>query len=84
MAEKVTLIDTVKAPFKDEMLSRIASVIDPTKIKIIVSNHSEMDHSGCLPEVIEQIRPEKVYASVMGEKTLVDHFHDVLPGRSYR
>ncbi len=53
MAEKVTLIDTVKAPFKDEMLSRIASVIDPKKIKIIVSNHSEMDHSGCLPEVIE-------------------------------
>ena len=81
MAEKVTLIDTVKAPFKDEMLSRIASVIDPKKIKIIVSNHSEMDHSGCLPEVIEEIRPEKVYASVMGEKTLVDHFHDRIAGK---
>lgn len=80
LADAVTLIDTAKAPFKDEMMSRIASVIDPGKIKIIVSNHSEMDHSGCLPEVIEQIRPEKVYASVMGAKTLVDHFHERIAG----
>jgi flavorubredoxin len=81
MAEKVTLIDTVKAPFRDEMMSRIASVIDPKKIKIIVSNHSEMDHSGSLPEVIDMIGPEKVYASVMGEKTLVDHFHEKIAGK---
>jgi flavorubredoxin len=81
MADDVTLVDTVKAPFKDEMLSRIASVIDPKKIKIIVSNHSEMDHSGCLPEMIDMIRPEKVYASAMGVKTLSDHFHERIAGK---
>jgi flavorubredoxin len=81
MADDITLIDTVKAPFRDEMMGRIASVVDPKKIKIIVSNHSEMDHSGCLPEVIEQIGPEKVYSSVMGEKTLVDHFHEKIAGK---
>jgi len=81
MADDITLIDTVKAPFRDEMMSRIGSVVDPKKIKIIVSNHSEMDHSGSLPEVIDLIGPEKVYASVMGVKTLTDHFHERIAGK---
>ena len=46
--EHVTLIDTVKAPFVEEMMSRIASVIDPEKIDYIISNHSEPDHSGAV------------------------------------
>ena len=76
MAEKITLIDTVKAPFKDEMLARIKSVVDPWQIKYIISNHSEMDHSGCLAEVIDLIKPEKVFASALGIKALKDIFHD--------
>jgi flavorubredoxin len=76
MADDITLIDTVKAPFKDEMLSRIKSVVEPSKIKYIISNHSEMDHSGCLPEVIDLIKPQKVFASAVGVKTLKELFHD--------
>jgi len=82
MADKVTLIDTVKAPFKGEMLARIRSVVDPAQIKYIISNHSEMDHSGCLMEVIDLIKPEKVFASVMGVKTLKELFpdqHEIIP-----
>jgi len=75
IADKVTLIDTVKAPFKDELLSRIASVISPEKIDYIVSNHAEMDHSGALPAIIEVVKPNKVFASVMGVKALKEHFH---------
>lgn len=75
LADKVTLIDTVKAPLREEMMARIASVIDPQKIDYIVSNHSEMDHSGSLMEVIEAVRPEKVFASVNGVKALQAHFH---------
>ncbi len=74
LADKVTLIDTVKAPFKNELMSRISSVIDPKKIDIIISNHTEMDHSGCLPEVVREVEPEKVFASVMGVKGLNEHF----------
>lgn len=74
VADKITLIDTVKAPFKDELLARVASVVDPTSIDYIISNHSELDHSGCLPEVIEAVRPEKVFASTMGVKHLDAHF----------
>jgi flavorubredoxin len=78
LADKVTLIDTVKAPFRDELIARISSVIDPGKIDYIVSNHSEMDHSGCLPEMIELVKPEKVFASTMGVKALGGHFRDGL------
>jgi flavorubredoxin len=74
VADKVTLIDTVKAPFMGEMMARIASVIDPGKIDYIVSNHSEMDHSGALPEAIAALKPEKVFASAVGAKTLKELF----------
>ena len=74
LADKITLIDTVKAPFRDEMLSRIASVIEPEKIAYIISNHSEMDHSGCLVEAITILKPEMVFASSLGVKTLAEHF----------
>jgi len=74
MADKITLVDTVKAPFKEELLSRIASVVNPKDIQVIVSNHSEMDHSGCLADMIKLVEPEKVVASTMGAKTLPDIF----------
>ena len=75
MADKITLVDTVKAPFKEELLSRIASVVNPKDIQVIVSNHSEMDHSGCLADMIKLVEPEKVVASTMGAKTLPDILH---------
>ena len=75
LADKITLVDTVKAPFKEEMMQRIASVIgDPAKIDYIVSNHAEMDHSGALPAVMAEVKPEKVFASAMGVKALDAHF----------
>jgi flavorubredoxin len=33
-----------------------------------------MDHSGCLPDVIEVVKPEKVIASAVGSKTLRELF----------
>jgi len=74
MAEKVTLVDTVKAPFREELLARIRSVVEPEKIDYIVSNHSEMDHSGCLSAMIDLVMPEKVYASKKGVEALEQHF----------
>ncbi len=74
--EKPTLIDTVKAPFMEEMMARIASVMDPSGIKYLVSNHSERDHAGCVLETVCRIKPEKVFASMMGVKNLHAQFHD--------
>ncbi|HOS42188.1 MAG TPA: FprA family A-type flavoprotein [Armatimonadota bacterium] len=78
MGEKITLIDAVKAPFRGELLARIASVVDPSRIDYIISNHAEMDHTGCLPELIAATWPERVFASPNGVNALRDHFHPPL------
>jgi len=75
LGEETLLVDTVKRPFKEEFFSRIGSVIDPAKIDYIISNHSEMDHSGSLPETLEKVKPKKVYASKNGVKALREHFN---------
>lgn len=74
--DKITLVDTVKAKFKGELMHRIRSIIgDPKQIDYIVVNHVEMDHSGSLPEVIAEVQPEKLICSKMGQKALLQHFH---------
>jgi len=73
--KKNVLIDMVRAPFKDELFSRIRSVIEPEKIDLIVSNHAEMDHSGALPDTIDLIQPEKVLASAKGVEALKAHYN---------
>jgi len=73
--EKITLIDTVKKQYQSELLHNISKIIPPEKIDYVVVNHVEMDHSGCLPEVIDIIKPEKIICSKMGHKALRQHFH---------
>ena len=51
MDEKIALVDTCKAAFADDLLARVADVVDPARIDYIVSNHGEPDHSGALPKV---------------------------------
>jgi len=75
MDDKTTLFDTVKGGFKDDLLYHVGEVTDPEKIDYIVVNHVELDHSGCLPEIIDIVKPEKVFCSPMGEKALNTHFH---------
>ncbi|MDD3886926.1 MAG: FprA family A-type flavoprotein [Victivallaceae bacterium] len=75
--EKITLIDTVKAPFFDEMMSRIASVVDPEKIDYFVSNHAEPDHSGSIRATLAAVKPEKCFASPMGDKALRAYYGDL-------
>lgn len=72
--EKVVLIDTVKEDLADEMLYRIGSIIDPSKIDYIICNHVEMDHSGSIPRVMELAPQATVFASKRGEKAINAHF----------
>ncbi|MCK4513229.1 FprA family A-type flavoprotein [bacterium] len=75
LADTVTLVDTVKAQYRDELMYRIASVIDPTEISLIVSNHAEQDHSGSLVPVARIVKPDRIVASPMGVKALARHTH---------
>jgi len=73
--EKVTLIDTVKSNFADQLIANIERIIDPKKIDFVVSNHTEMDHSGGLARIMHRIGEDKpVYCSKMGAKNLAMHF----------
>jgi flavorubredoxin len=76
VADDVILVDTVKRPFKDEFLARVASVTDPKNIRYIISNHSEPDHSGSLMEVVAEVEPERVFASKLGLKDLAGYYGD--------
>lgn len=73
-ADQITLVDTVKRPFYDEMLSRIASVVDPSAIDNVVSHHAELDHSACLPEIAAVAKPKRVLTSKAGIDALAQHF----------
>ncbi len=76
LGEKNVLIDTVKDKFTDELLSNISRIIDPKDIDIVISNHTEMDHSGGIPKVMHKIGIDKpIYCSKMGAKNLRSHFN---------
>lgn len=75
MDEKITLIDTVKGPFAEELLARISEITDPAKIDYVVSNHVEMDHSGALPQIMKVACNATVITSApSGLKGLQAHY----------
>ncbi len=77
--EKVTLVDTVKKGFEKDLLRHIASIVDPKRIDYVISNHTEMDHSGSLAAVMRAVGEDKpIFCSKMGRKTLAAHFHSPL------
>jgi flavorubredoxin len=72
--EKTTLFDTVSASHTGELLHKVKSVGGTGKVDYLVVNHAEPDHSGALPEVVEALRPEKIFCSKMGEKSITGHY----------
>jgi len=75
MDEKITLIDTVKKEFAEDLIVSISQVVDPKKIDYVISNHTEMDHTGALPRIMHRIGEDKpLYCSKMGQKNLSRHF----------
>ena len=77
--DKTALVDTVKAPFYPELVSRIKSVMDPATIDYLVVNHVEMDHSGSVPLFMELAPNAAIVATDHGSKGLPRHFHHEWP-----
>ncbi|HMK36343.1 MAG TPA: FprA family A-type flavoprotein [Desulfomonilaceae bacterium] len=82
--EKTALVDTVKASFFPEMISRIKSVQDPGKIDYLIVNHLEMDHSGSVP-LFKKISPDaQMVATDHGIKGMKRHFSEEWPIQKVR
>lgn len=73
--EKVTLIDTVYAPFSKELIENIREVIPVEKIDYIVANHVETDHSGALPEIMKLAPKAKIFGTEKCKEGLYRHYY---------
>jgi anaerobic nitric oxide reductase flavorubredoxin len=73
----IALVDTVKAPFVGELLSRVSKVVDPAEIGLIVVNHVEPDHNSGLRDVMAACPNARVVASAAGVRGVAE-YHDGL------
>lgn len=66
-ADKPTVIDASHEKFKGLYLSAIKEQIDPSTIEYVIANHTEPDHSGLIPDLLE-LAPN---ATVVGSKNCI-------------
>ena len=72
---KTALIDTVWSPFGAEFVENLDKNFSLKKIDYVVAQHAEIDHSGALAELMENIPDTPVYCTNNGIKSLKGHFH---------
>jgi len=53
--DKTALIDTVKAPFVNDLLAHVAALTSLDKIDYVICNHAEPDHAGGLTRVMKAL-----------------------------
>ena len=76
MGKKIALIDGVLGLFSEEMFSRISEIIEPEKIDYMISNHTEMDHSGAVPDVLKVMKNAKLVCTAKAVDELKKHYPD--------
>ncbi|MDU5108222.1 FprA family A-type flavoprotein [Clostridium sp.] len=72
--EKVAVIDTVKTGFYDEFKEKLVSVIGDKKVDYIIVQHTELDHSGSLINLIKDY-PE---VTIVGSKAAIIYLKNIL------
>jgi flavorubredoxin len=73
--QKTALIDTVWAPFSGEYVEKLFQEVAPEDIDFVVATHAEIDHSGCLSELMRHLPGKPVYCTAKGIKSLQGHYH---------
>jgi flavorubredoxin len=72
--EKTALIDTVKAPYAQDLLRNVSALCPLEAVDYVVCNHAELDHSGALPEVISALPNAAVVCDKKCGEILGEHF----------
>jgi flavorubredoxin/flavin reductase (DIM6/NTAB) family NADH-FMN oxidoreductase RutF len=73
-ADKIALVDTSHAKFRELYLATLTRHVDPTTIDYIIISHTEPDHSGLVKDVLE-IAPQAV---VVGAKVAIKFLQDLV------
>lgn len=73
-AQKKAVIETVKATFWPVYLEKLRQVVEPSEIQYIILDHTEPDHSGCLPFLLK-LAPDAV---VVGSGNAIRYLSDQL------
>ena len=74
--EMVTLFDTVKHDFSQITIENIKSLVDPAKIRNIIIDHIENDHSTSIAEIMHLAPNASLYITERGKKGL-EKFYDL-------
>jgi flavorubredoxin/flavin reductase (DIM6/NTAB) family NADH-FMN oxidoreductase RutF len=72
--DKVALVDTSHAKFREQYLDILKGAIDPSTIDYIVISHTEPDHSGLVKDVLE-LAPN---ATVVGAKVAIQFLENLI------
>lgn len=73
-ADKLTVIDASHEKFRELYMAAIKNEIDVSNIDYIVANHTEPDHSGLIPDLLE-LAPNAV---VVGSKVCIQFLQNLV------
>jgi len=68
--ESTALIDSTDPVLRDDLMEQLQDV---EQIDYIISQHSEQDHSGCIPELLEHYPQAMLVCSKKAEDILITH-----------
>lgn len=74
--EKVALVDTSHAKFRQRYLDALTGEIDPKTIDYLIISHTEPDHSGLVKDVLKIAPQAVVVGAKIAIKFLKDLVHD--------
>ncbi len=73
-SEKTALIDTVDPEMVDELLENLEN-LEVLTLDYIISNHTEQDHSGSIPILLERYPEARVVTNKKCRDMLISHLH---------
>ncbi len=74
--DKIALVDTSHAKFRQLYLDALQGLIDPKEIDYLIISHTEPDHSGLVKDFLELAPQATIVAAKMAIKFLEDLVHE--------